>query len=196
MKKCLLHGWLLIFGLVAFMAKISAQTADPNNYAFTTVTNGNLTLDKNGNTVDMTTGTFQLIGPSSAGSGSGGYVFPFSNWKFMNQSITSFSVGTNGVLGLNTTTITGGNNLFGGASIRISPFTSGITGASTTSSSGKVHIKTIGTTPNRTCVIEWLNLGFGAASTTADATYQVRLYEATGDIEFVYQGVAIGSNSG
>src|SRR6185436_16521973 len=59
---------------------------------------------------------------------------------------------------------------------------------------GKVHFKVIGSAGSRVLVIEWLNnqstFNTGGA---ADLTYQVRLYETTGVIEFVYGSMTMSS---
>ena len=59
---------------------------------------------------------------------------------------------------------------------------------------GKVHFKVTGSAPNRVLVIEWLNTQstFNAGG-TADLTYQVRLHETTGVMEFVYGSMTMST---
>ena len=51
---------------------------------------------------------------------------------------------------------------------------------------GKVHYKVTGAAPNRVLTVEFLNMSIVYNGTAADGTYQVRLHETTGQIEFVY----------
>jgi hypothetical protein len=57
-----------------------------------------------------------------------------------------------------------------------------------------VHYKSYGTAPNRVCVIEWKDISITSVSGTGIASvlsnYQVRLYETTNKIEFLYANVA------
>jgi hypothetical protein len=59
---------------------------------------------------------------------------------------------------------------------------------------GKVHFKVIGAAPNRTLVVEWLNMqsNFNSGG-TPDLTYQARLNETTGVIEFVYGSMTMST---
>jgi hypothetical protein len=52
---------------------------------------------------------------------------------------------------------------------------------------GKVHFKVTGAAPNRVLTVEWLNMqaDFNAGG-TADLTYQLRLAETAGTIQFTY----------
>lgn len=162
------------------------------NYAFTTNNNGSLALDMNGNAIDMTGGTTQLIAPSinSAASALTNIGFDF---YFMGSLNTQFNVSSHGLLGL-TTAVSTGNNIGGGTGPRIGALVGGTSGTSmATHSTGKVHYKVTGTAPNRVLVVEWLNMSLNSTSTTADATWQVRLYETTGAIELIYGYVSVGA---
>ncbi|WP_333659491.1 fibronectin type III domain-containing protein, partial [Flavobacterium sp.] len=53
-----------------------------------------------------------------------------------------------------------------------------------------------GTAPNRVLTIEWLNMEWNYASNTAVVSYQVKLYETTNVIEYVYRQDATAVNSG
>jgi hypothetical protein len=168
------------------------------NYAFSTGATGSLALDMNGNAIDMTTGTTLLLGPSIAGgTGTGLVNLPFDYWM-MGTRNTQFSVTTNGWLGIGVALTGTGNGWLGGASLRVAPLLGNLTGGGfdigmATSSTGKIHYKTVGTAPNRTMVIEYLNMTLSstAATTSPDATFQARIYESTGALEFIYGSVQV-----
>lgn len=169
---------------------VLAQSAA--NYSFSTNTNGSLSLDMNSNAVDMTTGTTLLIGPNVNTFATSATPIGFDFW-LMGTRNTSFNASSHGLLGL-TTLITTGNNVGGGAGPRLGAFVNGTTGTNmATSATGKVHYKIVGTAPNRTLVVEWLNMSINSSSTSADATFQVRLYETSNAIEFVYGSMNIST---
>ena len=151
--------------------------ANTNNYVFTTATNGSLT--------DMSTGTTQLLGANIDDTASAlnsiGFDFYFQGARF-----SQFGINENGVLRLGAAaqTATPYKPL---AQAGISIITAYGCDQRTHAGDGKVHFKVIGSAPNRTLVVEWLNnqANFNSGG-TADLTYQVRLSETTGVIEFVY----------
>jgi hypothetical protein len=157
------------------------------NYAFTTATNASLT--------DMSSGTTTIVAADQDDTASLvtniGFDFYFQGARF-----TQFSANSNGLMRLGSTVVQGGSPYkpLAQASIPlIAPY-----GADqrTLATTGKVHFKVTGTAPNRTLVVEWLNMqsNFNAAG-TSDLTYQARLSETTGVIEYVY-GKATMSTSG
>lgn len=169
--------------LLVLCSTVFGQSAA--NYTFSTGTNGNFTTGLGSQTIDMNSGTTTIIDAGLTNTAS--TTFPTGFEFFLSGTrYTSFSVASNGMIGLNALmapTVT----LAGGASGRIAPFAAGITGYDMgTHTTGKVHYKVIGTYPNRVCVIEYLNMSIPRSSNTADATFQVRLYETSGVIEFVY----------
>ncbi|WP_344817426.1 fibronectin type III domain-containing protein, partial [Flavobacterium cheonanense] len=167
------------------------------NYVFTTNTTSSLALDRNGNAVDMTSGTTSIIGSSqdnpTAVSASIGFDF-----FFMGARYDQISTSANGVFRLSTITspVTIGSAVYasGGTASQalIAPFARDLA----TSSTGSVVSKTIGTAPNRCFIIQYTNMEIDWNSSTANGTYQARLYESTGVIEFVYGNMAVGSGGG
>ncbi|MGH9874322.1 MAG: DUF4214 domain-containing protein [Pyrinomonadaceae bacterium] len=147
------------------------------NYAFATATNASLT--------DMSTGTTQLLGANIDDTASTlnniGFEFYFQGARF-----TQFSINDNGVVRLGATaqTSTPYKPL---SQAGISIITAYGADQRTHAGDGKVHFKVTGSAPSRVLNIEWLNnqANFNSGG-TADLTYQVRLYETTGVIEFVY----------
>ncbi|MEI2748120.1 MAG: proprotein convertase P-domain-containing protein [Ferruginibacter sp.] len=178
---------ILIFG----NSGIYAQNA--NLYAFSTNNTGSFVLDRNGATVSMSSGTTQLIGSSQDDVASSVTNIGFS-FNFMGTAFTQFTASSNGALrmggsAISTTTI-GTSFPVNNQSI-IAPYL----GDLETHSNGKVHYKLIGSSPNRTLVVEFLNMRINFNSTSSDATFQVRLYETTNVIEFVYGNMSVGSTS-
>jgi len=194
---------LTVFAVLFSLSDTQAQTI--SNYSFVTNATGSLALDVNGNVVDMSSGTTELIAPAIAnGSGSGLVSLPFDFWV-MGVRNTTFSVSSHGWLGIGTA-LASGNGWRGGGTAgnpRVAPFlvnttAGGLNFAMGTSPSGKVHFKVVGTAPNRTLVVEYLNMTVNAAlagATTIDATFQARLYETTGIIEFMYGSMNVSGSS-
>lgn len=56
-----------------------------------------------------------------------------------------------------------------------------------TSSSGSVRYELTGTAPNRVLTVEWYQMLWNYAATTWGISFQVKLYETTNVIEFIYQ---------
>lgn len=159
--------------------------AVPNtaNYTFETNTSGSLT--NMANTTQLirrndTTGVsvVQRIGFDFVFMGEfGGNAVP--------MRYTHFSVTTKGYLALGTEQVPGnfpqalGVNL--GMSV-IAPFAANLR----VSSTGSIRHRVLGNAPNRVLVVQWANMGSTTSSSTADMTFEARLYETTGVIEFVY----------
>ncbi|MDX2174315.1 MAG: T9SS type A sorting domain-containing protein [Bacteroidota bacterium] len=61
---------------------------------------------------------------------------------------------------------------------------------------GQVNYKVTGTTPNRVLTVEWLNMRWSNAASGPVITYQVKLYETSNRIEFIYEPNATGVNAG
>lgn len=57
-----------------------------------------------------------------------------------------------------------------------------------TSYSGSVLYKLVGTAPNRTCIIQWRNMTHSPFITTP-STFEARLHESTGKLSFVYGSI-------
>ncbi|GEM_PF-1141416 len=155
-----------------------------SNYSFATTTTGSLT--------DMSTGTTQLLAANIDDTASAltsiGFDFYFQGARF-----TEFSINANGVLRLGATaqTSTPYKPL---AQAGISIITAYGADQRTHAGDGKIHYKVTGSSPNRVLIIEWLNnqSNFNTGG-TADLTYQVRLNENTGVIEFVYGGMTMST---
>ncbi|MBX2887263.1 MAG: T9SS type A sorting domain-containing protein [Ferruginibacter sp.] len=181
-----------LLGLHLSILAQSPSTTD--KYYFTTGDDGSLALDMYGNAVNMSSGTTQLIGSNQSSSRSNATNIGFT-FSFLNANFTQFSVNANAGIRLGSTRINTGDE---GSDFPISSgsYISPYWGNLKTSSSGKIHYKTQGSSGKRILIIEFLNMGINTNSSGANGTFQCRLYEETGVIEYVYGKMEVGSNSG
>lgn len=158
-------------------------------YAFSTGTTGSLTDMGSGTTLLIRGGQVDLTSPIT--------LIGF-DFYFQGTRQDRFSVNAHGVLRFGATAMdptvydplrTSGSYITAYANLQ-----------RTRNGNGKVHCKVLGTAPSRTLVVEWLNIQshFDPSPLPANATYQIRLSETTGVIEFVYGAMSIseaGSNT-
>ncbi|MCC3157886.1 T9SS type A sorting domain-containing protein [Hymenobacter sp. 15J16-1T3B] len=131
-------------------------------------------------------------------------------FNFNGQSFTQFILNTNGFVKLGTTAPssaalftadnapqTGGpiNSINAADANLIIPFNLDLEAGSGTGGA-EYRVATTGTAPNRVCTIQWKNVsdktGTAVAKQYANISFQVKLYESTNVIEFVY-GSAVAS---
>ena len=187
---------LLTIAMVALSfatGTVSAQSTA--NYTFATGADASLALDMNANAVDMTTGTTSLVasGSDQGVSSVTNIGFPF----FLNGlPYTQFTVSANGVMQLGSTSVSSTTYVASGGSTT-SPKLGALTADMITASSadgGGVTSKVVGTAPNRTLVVQWVDYVYWLNSSPA-ATWQIRLYESTGVIEYVYGSMSVGATA-
>ncbi len=179
---------ILVFFILGKIC-ISQSTA---NYTFSTNSNGSLILDMNSNAVDLTSGATSILAASidnSAGTltdfnlGSGS-TFDFF---FMGNRYYQFSATSNGIIRLGSTASGTTYNIPNSTNPTLSPFAADLK----TGTDGGVRAKVVGSAPNRCLVIEFYNMNILLESSAAGTgTYQVRLYESTGVIEYMYGAMA------
>ena len=175
-----------------------------SNYIFGTSTSGTLT--------DMT-GSVQLLFPANDDVASQALPIGFDFWLQGNR-YSRFNVTSNGYVGLSgndaiTGTIISATGPAGSASpdpryditggTVAAPAIAAFGGDTMMGAGGKTHYKVIGSAPNRILVIEFLNMTIFYINPevyTNDGTYQVRLYETTGQIEFVYGAMQTNGTTG
>lgn len=156
-------------------------------YTFATTTTGSLT---------NMTGSTQLIAAAQDDAASANTPIGF---EFFLQGIryTQFSATSNGFVGLSST---GGAVSSSNYSVDLGtaalPLISAMGGDLETGTAGKVHYKVTGAAPNRVLTVEFLNMGITYNNVTSDGTFQVRLHETTGQIEFVYGSMSRGPLTG
>ena len=182
------RNWLsFVTVFIALFCFSISQGQSSANYAFSTNTTGSLAADANGNVLDMTTGTTQLVAPLSDATASSVTNIGF-NYYFMGNLFSQFSVNADGVLGLGTTAISG--TTVSGGSVT-TPKISALCADLYVSASGKVHYKLVGTAPNRCLVVEWTGMAvtYNTTALNGNSTWQVRLYEGSGLLEYVYGSI-------
>lgn len=171
-----------------------------DKYYFETGDDGSLAEDLYGNAVNMSSGTTSLISANQNDTRTNMTSIGFT-FSFLGSNMTYFSASSNGALRLGTSnnnsnrisaTSYGDNFPLSSQNI-IAPYWGDL---KTRNSSGKVHYKVQGSSGKRVFIIEFLNMGINYNSSGADGTYQCRLYEETGIIEFVYGNMSVGSTSG
>ncbi len=194
---------LVALATLVFIASTGALAQSTANYTFSTNTSGSLALDANGNAVDLTTGATTLFDRTSNAGVVYNQVCPVQQLPFtfsgMSAAYNQFSVNTNGALGLGSTIMgtLGTSNTGSSTRIFIAPFGGDQGLPSAIGSASYIRYKVVGTAPNRCLVVEWngmklINTGY-ATATTGDATYQARMYETSGVIEFVYGAMNIST---
>ena len=169
-------GFLLMI-VFALFANMSVQGQSTANYAFSTLQNQSL--------VDMSSGTTQLISGSSDDVASSivNIGFPF---HFMGTGYSQFSVNSNGQMRLGSTAVSGTSQSVAANVPLIVP----MSGDNYTLSTGKVHYKIIGTSPNQVLVVEWLDLRIPYSTSGTGSVCQALIYQTTGVIEFIYGSVS------
>lgn len=163
----------------------TSDLATSNAYVFNTTTSGSLT--------DMT-GSTQLIGSINDDAASPVTNLPFE-FYFMGVRYTQFSASSNGYIRLGGTAVSTTQYTLGATSV---PLITALGSDLEVSPSGRVHFKVTGTAPNRVVTVEFLNMTiiYDGAATGVDGTYQVRLYENTGAIQFVYGSMNRNASTG
>lgn len=185
MKKSLL---LVLLFVATYSGRVYAQ-ANTANYAFAAGTTGSLALDINSNAINLSTGSTILVGPGQDDNlGYGNIPFDF---YFMGVRYNSYGVSDNGILTFNALPGTTTYALPNGTTPTLSAFAND----KRVGTDGVVRGKVFGTAPNRTYVVEWQNvmIGYQAPATAGTGTWQIRLYESTGVIEYVYGTMASNS---
>jgi len=161
-----------------------AQTANSQNYIFSTTGTGSLQ--------DMSAGTTQLIGPNAITAATALVDVGFDFW-FMGERYTQFSVNTKGLVSLGALAPTSTESL--GAVGSNKRYICALSYNTAVGSNGKVHYKISGVAPNRVLTIEWKNMLLGVTATLGDATYQVSLSETSGAITLAYGHVVLRAAS-
>ncbi|MDF2437677.1 MAG: hypothetical protein K0Q95_2053 [Bacteroidota bacterium] len=170
----------LLLSLFCFALEVTSQTVA--SYGFSQ-SSGTFTALTGGTVLGTTTNddgsfTAQAIGFSFVYNGT---------------TYTQMSVNSNGFIAMGTTIASSYVALStGGTNNVISAFNRDIqaqTGA-------ELSIQTIGTAPNRTCVIQWLNYKkFGTNGTGDSYNFQIRLNEASNIIDVVYGSFVNNANT-
>lgn len=180
MKKLYISTLLLnrltaVFLSLFLSFQVSAQTI--TNYSFA-----------------ASAGTFIALSGSTVPSGTGtvdeGYFnaisIGFEFW-YMGARYTTVSAGTNGwlTLGANITNATSANNLSGGGAPR--PVIAPLWDDLNVQAGANVTYLTTGTAGSRIFTLQYLTVKWNATAIGSTVSFQIKLYEATGKIQFVYR---------
>ncbi len=178
----------LVIAAALMAALLGAPKADAQanaaNYTFSTTTTGSLT--------NMSSGTTQLLAANIDDTASPVTLLGF-DFIFMGVRQDRFSINENGVLRF-AAGAQAGSPYKPLAQAALPIVTAYGADQRTHAGDGKVHFKVTGSAPNRVATIEWLNnqSNFNTGG-TADLTYQVRLSETTGCIEFAYGSMTMST---
>ncbi|MNJ84228.1 hypothetical protein D3C87_16760 [compost metagenome] len=193
MKNNSFKKWLVLsalFGLMCFSPHMLLRAQSTANYAFSTNTTGSLGLDMNGNVVDMSTGTTQVLATNTSQDqaiNAAAITFPAAfEFYFGGNRFTSYYATSNGIVQLGAPAVIGGGTYTIAGGTLAAPRFSAFDGDLGTGTTGGIFGKLIGTGPNRCYVIEFRNMNLMWDTYTNDGTYQVRFYESTGVVEYVY----------
>ncbi len=183
--------------LILMCQNLTAQVS--SMYSFTANNAGAFTTNGT-NIINMSVSYTMLIG-NSTDEGTSTVITIGFDFLFMGQFYSNFSVSPNGIMRLEPTgsalgvSTSGDNNAnfpFASSQAILAPFYDDLK----TVNWGNVSTKVVGTAPNRCLVVEWLGIGINKNSSSTDGRFQIRIYETTGVIEYVYGNMAIGTSSG
>lgn len=186
---------IFIWQMFLFALINGAYAQSSSNYSFSTNNNGYLTRDLYSDTINLNIGATQLIGPGTDSDISDETTIGF-DYYFMGTNIKTFSCNENGIIELGAHTISADLSKTSTSAIPnlLAPFGQNLQ----TGIDGEVHCKLFGTSPNRVFVIEYFNMMISFAGVNnalaGAATFQVRLYETTGILEYVYGQMATNNS--
>jgi len=180
----------LLLPLTIFVNGLFAQSM--GKYSFSTSTTGSFQSDLNSNSIDMSSATSLFGANVDASYTTNLQDIGFEFW-FMGTLYTQFSAKPDGVVRLGTAINTSGATtaLSSQALICLSSTDN------KTSATGSVKYKLIGSAPYRTLVVQWsdIQMPYNGTSNSNYSSFQLRLYEKTGKVEFVYGQMWNNSNT-
>ena len=204
MKKQLLISILCFFGIALFQQLFAQSVANYTTVRTTGISYNSITSI--GNAIDSwrNNGAYSQDDNRSVATDIG-----FDFW-YNGTRYTQFSVSTNGYVDFSTSTANGGptTGAFGYSNAAFSntnagnrtypalaPFYDDMTAQGGVDALGNsIKYLTTGTTPNRVLTIEWINMAV-YGNTSPSLNFQVKLYETTGVIEYIYGTMTPGTAS-
>lgn len=148
---------------------------------------GGYTFGESAGTYVPITGSTQLVGPSSD-DGAANAAIGF-NFVYDGITYTEFRGSANGFLTFNTAAT---GLLFSNSIHSNGIMVCGLWDDLATGPSGQVHYVVTGSAPNRILTVEFQGMAF-SGNTTPDVNFQIKLYETTNVIEFVYGAMSLGT---
>lgn len=172
-----------------------AVTSDTSSYVFATSTDGSLTnMAGSTNLIQRSSSSEISLGDSGVSA-----IAPIGfDFFFMGSSaptrFSEFAVNTEGVMRLGSADPSinfNGMTAPLGQSNDLPVFAAYAQNLCLSTNGGRVHYLVTGTAPNRVLTVEWRNMFSGGFANpvqcgTPDLTFQIRLYETSGVIEYVY----------
>lgn len=191
MFKTKLVSTIGVIGLLfcfAAVQNISAQnvanyTFTPSSGTFTALSGANVPVLQTG--FDLDDGYFQPV-PI-------GFTF-----KFDGTNYTQVSASTNGWMSFPATTTFQFNNSLDGTFNTPRPFVAPFYDDLSMIGGGSVTYLTTGASPNRVFTMQWLNVKWDYQGTTPAISFQVKLFETTNRVQFIYrqESGAVSNTSG
>ena len=188
----------LLFFIVLSFSKTNAQ---PPNYAFQAAS-GTYTPLVGGTSVVLTYGTSAV--PYDDGITTPANAVPLGfTFNYNGTNYTSIKPCANGWASFNTTALTANtdtwtNNLASGPATNQRPLIAPLWDDHDMVAVGRITYQLSGTAPNQVLTIEWSNAEWDFNATVGVISFQVKLYETTNIIEFIYKQEAgsIAPNGG
>ncbi|NUY81878.1 hypothetical protein HUK80_13320, partial [Flavobacterium sp. MAH-1] len=180
-------SWLAMLLFMLLLAPFGGFAQNISNYAFSTSNTGSLE--------DLTTGATSITTGNQDSYASSVLAIGFDFW-FMGVKYTHYSVGSNGILRLSTSSSDSAiSGTYYGAS-----YSSGVAYLAAFGGdnevNGGIRVKTIGSAPNRKFVIEWTQFYANWNPNLTNAgNLQAWLSETTGVINYVYGEIYNSSSS-
>jgi len=149
------------------------------NYSFSSVASGTFSTLSSPTTATLTAGT--------ADEGYYNAIPIGFNFWYMGTRYTTVSASTNGWLsfGADITNASPANNLATGGTPR--PLIAPLWDDLALTATSNVSYLTTGTAPNRVFTVQYLNVKWGNTASAAVVSFQVKLTETTGKIDFIYR---------
>jgi len=187
----------LLFFIVLMFSKANAQ---PPNYAFQAVS---------GTFTPLTGGTAVVLTYNAAANNDDGITTPANavpigfTFNYNGTNYTSIKPCANGWASFSTTALannadTWTNNLVTGPAANQRPLIAPLWDDNDMVANGAVSYQLSGTSPNQVLTIEWTNAKWDFNATVGVISFQVKLYETTNILEFIYKQEAgsIAPNGG
>jgi hypothetical protein len=170
MKRTFTHARATLFLIVTLT--LTAFTAWTQSYTFS-ASSGAFTPNSSGVAIDVIEDDEEI---SSA------ITLPFT-FNYFGTNYTEFKACSNGFITFSTTTSSFSiNGIESNTDLFIAPLWDDLDGFG-----GAASYQVTGSAPNRVLTIEWLNYKWGWTASTAGISFQVKLYETSNVIEFVYR---------
>jgi hypothetical protein len=179
-----------IFTLIICFVLLFTSNAQPPNYAFQ-AESGTYTSLVGGIPVVLTYGTSAV--PYDDGITTPANAVPIGfTFNYNGSNYTLIKPCANGWASFSTTALTNNtdtwtNNLVSGPAANQRPFIAPLWDDHDMVANGRVLYQLSGTAPNRVLTIEWNNAEWDFNSTVGVMSFQVKLYETTNVIEFIYK---------